>query len=51
MKIVQKLNKRKTPIVKIDTSLNKYDNKVLFADKLQKANEKLSKIGLPKSVK
>jgi hypothetical protein len=39
---------RKIPIVKIDKSLNKYDNIVLFPDKLEKANEMLRKVGLPK---
>jgi hypothetical protein len=28
--------------------LNKYDNIVLFPDKLEKANEMLRKVGLPK---
>jgi hypothetical protein len=43
------LNKRKTPIVKIDSSLNQFDGKVLFPSKLLKANEMLKKLGLPKS--
>ena len=34
--------------IKEDKSLNKYDNKVLFPDKLEKANEMLKKVGLPK---
>jgi len=42
------LNKRKTPIVIIDESLNKYEGKVLFPEKLAKANEVLKRIGLPK---
>jgi hypothetical protein len=40
--------KQKIPIVKIDKSLNKYDDLVLFPDKLEKANEMLRKVGLPK---
>jgi hypothetical protein len=48
MKITTELKKRKIPIVKIDKSLNKYDNIVLFPDKLEKANEMLRKVGLPK---
>ena len=48
MKITTELNKRKVPIVRIEKSLNKYDNKVLFPDKLEKANEMLKKVGLPK---
>ena len=48
MKIITELKKRKIPIVRIDESLNKYDDKILFPDKLEKANEMLRKIGLPK---
>lgn len=48
MKITGELKKRKIPIVKIDQSLNKYDSIVLFPDKLEKANEMLRKVGLPK---
>ncbi len=48
MKIITELKKRKIPIVKIDMSLNKYDNMVLFPVKLEKANEMLRKVGLPK---
>lgn len=48
MKITNELKKRKTPIVKIDKSLNKFDDKVLFPEKLEKANAMLKKVGLPK---
>lgn len=48
MKIVAELKKRKIPIVRIDKSLNKYDDIVLFPDKLEKANKVLCKAGLPK---
>jgi len=48
MKITKELKKRKTPIVKIDKSLNKYDSIVLFPDKQEKANEMLRRVGLPK---
>ena len=48
MKVTAELKKRKIPIVRIDQSLNKYDDKILFPDKLEKANEMLRKIGLPK---
>ncbi len=47
-KITTEIKKRKIPIVKIDKSLNKYDDIVLFPDKLEKANEMLRKVGLPK---
>ncbi len=45
------LNKRKTPIVVIDKSLEKYKGKILFPEKLAKANDVLKRIGLPKVVK
>ncbi len=45
---IEELNKRKTPIVVIDNSLEKFKGKVLFPEKLAKANEVLRKIGLPK---
>lgn len=48
MKITTELKKRKIPIVKIDKTLNKYDDLILFPDKLEKANEMLKKVGLPK---
>jgi hypothetical protein len=48
MKIVEEIRNRKTPIVRVDSSLDKYDDKILFPDKLEKANEMLRKIGLPK---
>jgi hypothetical protein len=36
--------------IKIDKSLNKYKDIVLFPEKLAKANEMLKKIGLPKGI-
>jgi hypothetical protein len=45
----KELNKSKLPVVRIDKSLEKYKNKVLFKDKLDKANEMLKTVGLPKS--
>lgn len=50
MKITSELKKRKVPIVTIDQSLNKYDDLVLFPDKLAKANEMLRRVGLPKQL-
>ena len=35
------------PVVLIDKSLDAYNNKVLFPEKLAKANERLKKSGLP----
>ncbi len=48
MNAINELKKRKIPIVKIDKSLDKYDDKVLFPEKLEKANEMLKTKGLPK---
>ena len=48
---VNELNKSKLPVVRIDNSLGKYKDQVLFKDKLDKANEMLKTIGLPKSRK
>ena len=45
MNISKELKKRKIPIVKIDDALNKYDDIILFPDKLEKANEMLRKLG------
>jgi hypothetical protein len=50
MKITD-LNKKKVPIVRVDKSLNKYDDMVLFPKKVAKANDMLKNIGLPKSKK
>lgn len=46
--IIDDLNRRKIPIVKIDNSLKEFINKPLFQDKVEKANETLKKVGLPK---
>jgi hypothetical protein len=48
MNIKAELKKRKIPIVKIDPRLNKYDDMVVFPEKLEKANEMLRRVGLPK---
>lgn len=36
--------------VRIDKSLNQYEDKILFPDKLEKANEMLKNVGLPKGI-
>jgi hypothetical protein len=48
MKKIDEVNKSKLPIVKIDKSLDKYKDKVLFKEKVEQANETLKNIGLPK---
>jgi hypothetical protein len=48
MTIIKELNKKKVPNVRIDKSLNKYNDIVLNPDKVKKANEMLRTTGLPK---
>jgi hypothetical protein len=51
MKKIIELNKKKVPIVQIDDSLEQYKEKPLFQEKVDKANEILKNIGLPKKKK
>ena len=44
-------NKKKIPIVRIDNSLEKFKKQSLFQDKVDKANEMLRTVGLPKGKK
>lgn len=46
-KKIAELNKSKAPIVAIDTSLNQYQGKVLFPEKLALAEAKLKGVKLP----
>lgn len=48
MTTIEKLNKGKAPVVKIDKTLEKLRGKNLFPKKLAKANEVIAKVGLPK---
>jgi len=48
---IEELNKRKTPVVVIDDSLEKYKDLPLFQEKVDKANEMLRTVGLPKANK
>ena len=48
MKSMLDINKKKVPAVRIDPTLDKYDNIVLFPDKLAKANKQITKSGFPK---
>lgn len=48
---IQELNKSKIPVVKIDRKLDKFKGKILFPEKLAKANAMLKKSGLPKAFK
>lgn len=51
MKSILELNEKKVPVVQIDKRLNKYDNVVLFPEKVEKAKEMLETIGLPNQKK
>jgi len=48
---IDRLNNSKVPIIAFDRDLEKLHDKVLFPEKLKKANEVLSKVGLPKKEK
>ena len=48
MKTIKELNDKKIPIVRIDDSLDKYKTLPVFQDKVDKANEMLRTVGLPK---
>ncbi len=48
MKTMHEINEKKAPVVRVDSSLDKYDNIVLFLEKLAKANENINKAGFPK---
>ncbi|MCD4793428.1 MAG: hypothetical protein K8R54_09360 [Bacteroidales bacterium] len=51
MKSIKEINKKKIPIVCINDSLEKYKTMPIFQDKVDKANEVLRTIGLPKRKK
>jgi hypothetical protein len=48
---IREHNRKKTPTIKIDKSLEKYRKQPIFQDKLDKANEVLGRVGLPKKKK
>ena len=47
MELIEKLNKSKVPIIAFDKKLEKLKDKVLFPEKVAKANEILKKVGTP----
>ncbi|MFA6402882.1 MAG: hypothetical protein WCX31_14875 [Salinivirgaceae bacterium] len=47
---LKNLNEKKIPIVKINKQLERFRGKTLFPEKLKKANEILTRVGLPKTV-
>lgn len=46
---VKRIHKSKAPIitVRIDKSLDKYDNMILFPEKVEKAKEAFARLGVP----
>jgi len=48
MKNIDELNKKKIPVVRIDNSLEQFKDQPIFQEKVDKANEMLKNIGLPK---
>ena len=46
---IEQLNKSKVPIIVFDKKLEELQGKVLFPEKLKKANEILERAGLPKA--
>jgi hypothetical protein len=48
MKSIKELNEKTIPIIRIDNSLEKYKNMPIFQDKVDKANEMLRTVALPK---
>ena len=47
--MIKQLNNSKIPVIFFDTKLEQFRNKVLFPEKLAKANDILSIVGLPKT--
>lgn len=47
MKSITELNNKKVPVVRIDKSLNKYSNIVLFPEKVEQARLAFEKFELP----
>ena len=45
---IKDLKEKNVPIVLIDKSLDFFNDKVLFPAKLEKANQMLRRVGLPK---
>jgi hypothetical protein len=51
MTTIDDLNRSKIPVIVFDKKLEQYRDRVLFPEKLEKAKEILSKVGLPKRIK
>ena len=48
MKKIEQLNNSKVPVIVFDKKLEQFRNKILFPEKLAKANDILAKVGLPR---
>jgi hypothetical protein len=48
---IKELNTKMKPVILIDKSLDFFNDKILFPEKVAKANEMLKKVGLPKMKK
>ncbi|WP_191321974.1 hypothetical protein [Algoriphagus aquimarinus] len=51
MKTIDKLNNSKIPVITFNKKLEQFREVVLFPEKLEKANEILSKVGIPENLK
>jgi len=51
MKSIEDLNESKVPVIIFEKKLEQFRGKVLFPEKLEKAKEILSRVGLPKTEK
>ena len=51
MKTIKQLNSSKVPVIVFDKKLEQLRDKVLFPERVARANEILSKVGLPKQKK
>lgn len=51
MATIDQLNKSKVPVIVFDKQLEQFRDKTLFPEKLARANEILSKAGLPKGIR
>ncbi len=48
MKELKELNEKNIPVIRIDNSLAKYKDLPIFQEKVNKANDALRTVGLPK---
>jgi hypothetical protein len=48
---IEQLNQSKVPVIVFDKKLEQFRDKILFPEKLAKANEILAKVGLPDVLK